>query len=157
MSSQGWWGFDLDATIAFYETYGDGSIGAPITPMIRRIKHYLKQGRRVAIVTARVHPTSPDAGGENLKIRAFLERALGSMALAEAIDIRADKDLHMIKLFDDRAEQVIPNKGILVREELRRAIRALREIEINPEHASLRAAQALSKLDEWSLKLADTN
>jgi hypothetical protein len=24
-----WWGFDLDATVAHYEEWGDGSIGAP--------------------------------------------------------------------------------------------------------------------------------
>ena len=51
----GWWGFDLDGTLAQYDGWGDGSIGAPITPMIRRIKHYLKQGRPVKIVTARVY------------------------------------------------------------------------------------------------------
>ena len=156
-SGKAWWGFDLDATIAFYETWGDGSIGAPIRPMIRRMKHMLKQGRKVAIVTARVHPSQGDPGGENLKIRAFLEQALGSMALAEAVDIRADKDQWMIALFDDRAEQVIPNKGILVREELKRCILALRKIEVAPQHASIKASDALSKLDQWSLDLAGTN
>src|SRR5271166_2065278 len=111
MSSKTWCGFDLDATLAFYETWGDGSIGAPIPPMIRRMKHYLRAGRKVAVVTARVHPSEPDATGQYLMIRAFLKQALGSIALAEAVDIRADKDRHMISLFDDRAEQVIPNTG----------------------------------------------
>ena len=49
------------------------------------------------------------------------------------------------------------NTGKLVQEELRRAVLALREIEVNPEDAGIKAAAALDKLDEWSLKLAGTN
>jgi hypothetical protein len=158
--ARAWFGFDLDGTLAHYEGWGDGSIGAPIKPLIRRMKHYLNQGRRVAVVTARVHPTQADPGGESLKIRAFLEQALGSMRLAERVEIRFDKDRHMIALFDDRAEQVIPNKGILVKEELRRAVIALKQIagsargEPYGTHAALAAREALDSLDEWSLALA---
>jgi hypothetical protein len=154
MANKAWWGFDCDGTIAHYESWGDGSIGAPIKPMIRRIKHYLNTGRRVAIVTARVHPNEPDAGGQNFFIRAFLEQALGSMALAEAVDIRADKDRHMVALFDDRAEQVIPNTGILVREELRRAVQALTNIATGAPHAYIVAQETLDYLDSWSKALA---
>jgi hypothetical protein len=61
----------------------------------------------------------------------------------------------MIAFFDDRAEQVIPNKGILVREELRRAVEALQQIAMmSPDtRTSLYAQQALENLDAWSLNL----
>jgi hypothetical protein len=150
MSTKGWFGFDLDGTVAFYESYGDGSIGAPIKPMIRRIRHYLKQGRIVKFVTARVHPSHGlEAVTERQKIESFCQEQFG-----QVLPVVCEKDMHMIALFDDRAEQVIPNKGILVREELRHAVQALRDIEVDPTDAYLKAAAALSKLDEWSLKLA---
>ena len=123
--------------------------------MIRRMKHYIRTGRKVAIVTARVHPSKGFEATEHLhKVRDFLDAQFGKDA-SDTIEIRCDKDMHLIALFDDRAEQVIPNRGILVREELRRAVAALRDIESDPTDAYLKAAAALSKLDEWSLKLAN--
>ena len=150
MSSNGWIGVDLDGTLAHYESFGDGGIGAPIKPMVRRIKHYLKQGKDVRILTARV-ATFDDA--ELLKQTARIDRFCTEQ-FGQVLRITASKDYHMYMLLDDRAMQVIPNKGILVREELRRAVRSLRDIEVDPTDAYLKAAAALSKLDEWSLKLA---
>lgn len=155
MSGKAWWGFDLDATIAFYETWGDGGIGAPIRPMIRRMKHYLRTGRKIAIVTARVHPSKGlEAPAHRHKVRDFLDAQFGKDA-SDTIDIRCDKDMHMIALFDDRAEQVIPNKGILVREELRRAIETLQLIVRTSMDVSTRlaAVHGLQSLDKWSLNL----
>ena len=151
MSSNGWIGVDLDGTLAHYESFGDGGIGAPIKPMVRRIKHYLKQGKDVRILTARV-ATFDDA--ELLKQTARIDRFCTEQ-FGQVLRITASKDYHMYMLLDDRAMQVIPNKGILVREELRRAVRSLRDIEVDPTDAYLKAAAALSKLDEWSLKLAN--
>ena len=148
MSSKGWIGVDLDGTLAYYESFGDGSIGAPIKPMIRRIKHYLKQGKDIRILTARVANDFGD-GEAILLIQRWCKEHLGKM-----LPITCSKDYHMYMLLDDRSVQVIPNKGILVREELRRAVAALRDIESDPTDAYLKAAAALSKLDEWSLKLA---
>ena len=151
MSSKGWIGVDLDGTLAYYESFGDGSIGAPIKPMIRRIKHYLKQGKDIRILTARVANDFGD-GEAILLIQRWCKEHLGKM-----LPITCSKDYHMYMLLDDRSVQVIPNKGILVREELRRAVAALRDIESDPTDAYLKAAAALSKLDEWSLKLANAD
>jgi hypothetical protein len=155
MLNKGWWGFDLDATIAFYDTWRDGAIGSPVKPMIRRMHHYLKQGRPIRIVTARV---SPERGAsevllEESRIRRFLVEQFGDAGLT--IPITNAKDSQMIAFFDDRAEQVIPNKGILVREELRRAVEALQQIAMmSPDtRTSLYAQQALENLDAWSLNL----
>ena len=146
----------MDATIAFYATWGDGSIGAPIKPMIRRMKHYIRTGRKVAIVTARVHPSKGLEATEHLhKVRDFLDVQFGK-DVSDSIDIRCDKDMHLIALFDDRAESVIPNKGILVREELRRAVMALQKIAYGDTMSGqdvLVAQDALSSLDEWSRNL----
>ncbi len=154
ISGKAWWGFDIDKT-AFTDEGGTrgGVIGEPIMPIIRRIKHFLRTGRKVNIVTARVHPSEPDREEQVLTVSRALDAVLGP-EMASKIGIRSDKDRHMIALYDDRAEQVIPNKGILVREELRRAVEALRDIEVDPTDAYIKAAAALSKLDEWSLKLA---
>lgn len=156
MSTKGWFGFDLDGTVAFYESYGDGSIGAPIKPMIRRIKHYLKQGRIVKFVTARVAPEHGEfaAMKEELRIRRFLVEQFGEYGYT--ISITNAKDMHMIALFDDRAEQVIPNRGILVREELRRAVEALQKIasiDGSVDDAMKIAFETLASLDQWSIDL----
>jgi len=152
-SGKAWWGFDVDKTIAIDEgnTRG-GVIGAPIKSLIRRIKYYLRTGRKVSIVSARVHPSEPDMLDQYRTIYQFLVGVLGK-ELADKIDIRSDKDRHMIALYDDRAEQVIPNKGILVREELRRTVEALQTIANGDRAPYLVAQQALSRLDSWSLDL----
>ena len=161
MSNMAWWGFDLDATIAFYETWGDGSIGAPIKPMIRRMKHYIRTGRKVAIVTARVHPSKGLEATEHLhKVRDFLDAQFGKDA-SDTIEIRCDKDMHLIALFDDRAEQVIPNRGILVREELRRAVEGLNTLH-DYAHGTddmmlvELVEPILNSLDQWSRDLVRT-
>jgi hypothetical protein len=65
-------------------------------------------------------------------------------------------------LFDDRAVQVITNKGILVREELRRAVLALQEIAtyaagVDDMELSELVSSNLKNLDPWSLDLAFNN
>lgn len=156
MSAKGWWGFDVDATIAFYEHWTDGTLGAPITPMIRRMKHYLKQGRPIRIVTARVAPEHGESFvlKEKERIYEFLVAQLGEIGFT--IPITNAKDMHMVVLFDDRVEQVIPNTGILVREELRRTVEALQQVAMmSPDtRTSLYAQQALETLNAWSIALA---
>ena len=149
MSSKGWIGVDLDGTLAYYESFGDGSIGAPIKPMIRRIKHYLKQGKDIRILTARVANDFGD-GEAILLIQRWCKEHLG-----KSLPITCSKDYHMYMLLDDRSVQVIPNKGILVREELRRAVAALQRIAASPADSAshLIAQETLGNLDQWSRNL----
>ena len=156
MGSKAWWGFDIDKT-AFVDNGGTrgGVIGEPIMPIIRRIKWYLRAGRKVSIVTARVHPSEPDKVLQEATIRQALNEVLGPERACQ-IDSRSDKDRHMIALFDDRAEQVIPNKGTLVREELRRTVEALQRIAAYGDSTYLIAQEALDSLDEWSKNLVRT-
>lgn len=53
----GWYGFDLDGTLAKYEGWkGISHIGEPIAPMIYTIKELHRCGYKVKILTARVAP-----------------------------------------------------------------------------------------------------
>ena len=119
--------------------------------MIRRIKHYLKQGRPVKFMTARVFSGAPDRAIEEKKIWDWSEQYLGVR-----LPLTAEKDKSMITLFDDRTTQVIPNTGKLVQEELKKAIQALRTIATdNIEYTELSkiAQRTLASLDEWSRNL----
>jgi len=56
-SGQGWYGFDLDGTLAVYDGWhGIDHIGQPVKPMIDLIKRLHAEGKVVKIVTARVAP-----------------------------------------------------------------------------------------------------
>lgn len=102
-ASQGWIGVDLDATLAHYEGWGDGSIGAPIPAMVERVRAWLAEGRQVRIFTARVSVPIP---GTHAAIEAWCVEHIGV-----ALPITCMKDYHMIELWDDRAVQVRPNTG----------------------------------------------
>jgi hypothetical protein len=156
MSAKAWWGFDIDKT-AFVDEGGTrgGVIGEPIQGIIRRIKYFLRTGRNVCIVTARVHPSEPDAAAQRLLIQDTLDATLGK-EMAIRIPIRCDKDRHMIDLYDDRAKQVIPNRGVLVQNELRRAVEGLMVIARGDGDAG-HAAAVLMNLEQWSRDLVNTS
>lgn len=53
----GWYGFDLDGTLAKYDGWkGLDNIGEPIKPMVDLIKQMQAEGKTVKILTARVAP-----------------------------------------------------------------------------------------------------
>jgi hypothetical protein len=152
--ANGWYGFDVDGSIAQYDGWNmDGSIGAPIASMIRRMKHYIRQGRDVRIVTARANPAGRDQGFHDEQITIINDWCFKH--LGRALPICYEKDMHMILLFDDRAMQVIPNTGVLVQEELRRAVSALARI-ADPAVKNKQeiARAALRSLNPWSYKFA---
>lgn len=112
MSPSGWIGVDLDGTLAYYAGWNDGQIGAPILPMVRRVKQWLAEGREVRIVTARVsigsgsyHRTA-EAARQRSYICDWCEKHIG-----RTLPITCTKDYAMVELWDDRAVQVIPNTG----------------------------------------------
>jgi hypothetical protein len=95
----GWVGVDLDGTLAHYEEYkGDDHVGAPIKPMVEKVKQMLADGYDVRIMTARKpHPA----------IRDWCKIHLGKV-----LPITSTKDKHMIALYDDRAVGVRRNEGV---------------------------------------------
>ena len=73
--------------------------------MLERVKQWLKDGKQVAIMTARV--SNPKRLSETLPaIQAWCLEHLG-----EVLPVTHAKDYDMIELWDDRAVQVIPNTG----------------------------------------------
>lgn len=106
--STGWVGVDLDGTLAYYDKWdGPESIGAPIEPMVERVKLWLRQGIDVRIFTARVaNLRSPELAHVEMAIEDWCRKHLG-----KAIPITCMKDFHLVELWDDRAIRVITNTG----------------------------------------------
>jgi len=104
----GWIGVDLDGTLAHYDKWrGVYHIGKPVQPMVDRIKKWLKEGREVRIVTARVASKNER---DNFVARDVIYQWLRVTELPP-LPIQCAKDFDMIELWDDRAVQVIPNTG----------------------------------------------
>lgn len=111
-SDSGWIGVDLDATLAHYEGWqGTDHIGAPIKPMVDRVKTWLAAGRTVKIFTARFHGHGmPLIGGGEADvvtpIKAWCREHIGV-----ELEVTNRKDFDMIELWDDRCVQVVANTG----------------------------------------------
>ena len=109
MSESGWIGVDLDGTLAVYDGWNNGEIGKPVPLMLERVKSWISEGVKVKIFTARVGVTfDENYKNEMVKIiQDWTEKYTGVR-----LEVTATKDFSMIELWDDRAVQVIPNKGI---------------------------------------------
>ena len=56
-TGKGWYGFDLDGTLAKYDGWkGIDHIGEPVKPMVDLVKRMHEEGKVVKILTARVSP-----------------------------------------------------------------------------------------------------
>ncbi len=106
-----WVGFDLDGSIAHYDRWhGHTHIGKPIPAAIKKIKAYLAQGYRVKIVTARM--SVPEQAEEMARlIAAWTLKHVGV-----ALEATCSKDYNMIRLYDDRCVQLVPNTGLTLAE-----------------------------------------
>jgi hypothetical protein len=114
----GWIGVDLDGTLAMYDGWKDGAIGAPIPAMVERVKRWLAEGKDVRIFTARVcvldavsHESGRRADREFAEqqvtqIQDWCERHIG-----QRLPVTNVKDFACVEIWDDRAVQVIINTG----------------------------------------------
>jgi len=120
--TSGWVGVDLDGTLAHWDeaSSATGEIGPPIPRMVNRVIGWLKSGRDVRIVTARVGPL----GRENVPMddpwhpenqRAKIE-AWCLQHFRQVLPLTCQKDYLMLELWDDRCVQVVPNTGMTVLE-----------------------------------------
>ena len=105
--------FDLDGTAAEYDGWkGVEHIGAPIPKTIAMIKAFLAKGAKVKFLTARMATKDQE------------ERELARTTIAnwsqehigQALEATCIKDRMMVRLYDDRARQVIENEGKVVTE-----------------------------------------
>jgi hypothetical protein len=104
-----WIGVDLDGTLAEYGGWrGKDHIGAPIAPMVARIKNWLAQGTEVRVFTARVAAPHDDVF---VKESVALIQAWCLEHIGVALPVTCEKDFGMIELWDDRAVRVVFNTG----------------------------------------------
>jgi hypothetical protein len=102
---KGWIGIDLDGTLARADTLsGTSKIGAPIPKMVSLATRLVRDGVSVKIFTAR----ASDASQVDM-----IHRWLNENGLPE-FEVTNVKDFDMIRLYDDRAVQVITNTGEIV-------------------------------------------
>lgn len=108
---KGWIGVDLDGTLAYYEKWvSETHIGAPIAPMVQRVKRWLAEGRDVRIFTARV--SSRDEA-ETAIARAAIENWCDEH-IGQVLPVTNVKDYQLMELWDDRAVQVEKNTGAIL-------------------------------------------
>lgn len=118
-----WTGFDLDGTLAEYNGWkGIDHIGDPIKPMCDLVRKLHSEGKLVKILTARVAPRNDDSDSNDARgyIEKWCEKNLGFIP-----SITHEKDSCMDVLYDDRAIQVIPNKGISIEEASKKLIESI--------------------------------
>lgn len=119
---KGWIGVDLDGTLAHYDHWrGKDHIGEPIWPMVMQVRKWIEEGEEVKIFTARVgigRGYSPHSGFEDTQEFADEQREMigdwSEEIIGTRLEVTAQKDWGMKALYDDRAMQVITNKGTLV-------------------------------------------
>lgn len=111
MSRYSWIGVDLDGTMAMVDpkvSYDPRVVGAPIVPVVERVKKVLAEGKNVKVLTARVYPGEKDS----ITVRAIEEWC--KTHIGQVLPVTCSKDAFMVELWDDRAKQVIPNKGVFI-------------------------------------------
>ena len=125
-----WYGFDLDGTIADNSAHNFGllEIGKPIKPMCNLMKRLHNSGCRVKIFTARLNDLGSDGHMQQSVKKHIWEWCDKNLGFRP--EITDKKDGMMECLFDDRAKQVVRDKGLLVEDlniELANCLSSLRE------------------------------
>lgn len=108
VSRQGWFGFDLDGTLARYDHWvGPLHVGEPIPAVIAILQQKLAEGYECRIMTARAcEPVVPEV---IRAIQAWCRKHIGV-----ELPITNQKDFGMIALYDDRCIQLEPNTGRII-------------------------------------------
>lgn len=111
----GWYGFDLDGTLANDSNLGTFSpyiIGPPVKAIVDLIKQHLAEGKTCKIFTARVHLHDPVKKQAMIdRIQDYLEKQCGLPRL----EVTNIKTTSLRALYDDRAFHVIRNTGVILK------------------------------------------
>ncbi len=120
MKAKGWMGVDLDGTLAVSGTkVFDGPIGAPIPPIVERVKGWLAKGIEVRIFTARVSPRNKEGLLQDKDALAAVRKRIGDWCeqhIGQRLECTCEKDHNIIQLWDDRAVQVLRDTGEVIGE-----------------------------------------
>jgi hypothetical protein len=104
-AKRGWIGIDLDGTLAYMDPMsGTSIIGPPVPRMLELARKLMRDGYRIKIFTAR----ASDSQQIGMILKWLRENGLPELEITNM------KDYEMIRLYDDRAVQVIANTGKLV-------------------------------------------
>lgn len=104
-AKKGWVGIDLDGTLARADTLsGTSKIGEPIPQMVNLAARLSRDGVIVKIFTARASDPQQVS---------MIHKWLRDNGLPE-FEVTNIKDFEMIRLYDDRAVQVIANTGEII-------------------------------------------
>ena len=100
VSGEGWYGFDLDGTLAKYDGWkGLDNIGEPIKPMVDLVKQMHAEGKVVKILTARVAPRlCGETHATGCKCGHCEEEASKPPVMQEQYLVKLGKDGRTIKL-----------------------------------------------------------
>lgn len=139
--NRGWYGVDLDGTLAEYHGWvSPDHIGDPIPAMVLRVRNWLGMGFAVKVFTARAF----GADDQNIKvIQDWTEKHIGVR-----LPVTCQKDYGMIQLWDDRAVEVEENTGIPATQSLALDALAAETQAANAHAAQLKAEAIAAKLAE---------
>lgn len=105
---------DLDATLAHgMVPYDPKRIGPPIPLMVKFVQRLLKKGKKVVILTARLNSKAHTPA--QLKYTRRLIGAWTKKYIGQRLPSTAEKHPMMSAIYDDKARQVIPNTGKIVK------------------------------------------
>lgn len=109
-SNKKWIGVDFDGTLAEYKGYANiKQPGAPVKPMVDRVKSWIEQGITVKIFTARVCSLQSK---EEIEAQRKLIEEWCELHIGQKLEVTNEKDFFMTELWDNRAVGVIENKGV---------------------------------------------
>lgn len=118
-----WIGVDLDGTLATFDlelwAADTNYIGKPIAPMVERVQRWIRDGKKVKIFTARVGTgagwsdlsQASDDDFQWIENQRRLVQAWTLTHIGTQLEVTATKDWAMRELWDDRAIQVVNNRG----------------------------------------------
>lgn len=111
-----WIGVDFDGTLVTYGGWkGPTEFGEPIPMMIHRVKQWLKEGKNVKILTARVGSQNgkpDDVPHNDIEAARSAIQVWCSKHLGKILEVVCCKDYAMAELWDDRAVQLEFNTGM---------------------------------------------
>ena len=139
---QRWYGFDVDGTIADNSKHS-WLIDTPIKPMVNLMKRLHREGKEVRILSGRLGDfPSDEAIPQSVKdnIWEWCDKNLGFRPA-----LTGRKDSMMEVLYDDRARQVICNKGVDIGELARQLAAAMGELLAHPKKGRKRAETLVKK------------
>ena len=152
-----WVGFDLDGTVAGYDTWkGWDHIGPPIPKMINLIKDLLNKGIKCKILTARASKVS--LARNNIQL-AQMEKVIQDWTekhIGVRLPVVTEKDCYMVSFYDDKCVQVQMNTGDVIGKDITLEEYAKKNHQCGDAPEEVEPAEVDQQTD-WNQKLISEN